>query len=110
MSKRSQFERLRSGRRPALTLAHRVHLPSSRCPMRVRAGILALSLLLLASTSRAGELRPETLKAWDEYIQSVNAQFQDRLNRDRHFLRIEEVPDRLSSLIQGQILVEPVAG
>lgn len=78
--------------------------------MKVRAGILALSLLLIASTSRAGELRPETLKAWDEYIQSVNAQLQDRLNHDGHFLRAEDAPDRLSSVIQGQILVEPVAG
>lgn len=78
--------------------------------MKIRSSILAMSLLLAVSTSHAVDLKPETVKAWDEYVQSVNTQFQDRLNRDGHFLRVEEAPDRVSSLMQGQILAEPVAG
>lgn len=78
--------------------------------MKIRSSILAMSLLLAVSTSYAVDLKPETVKAWDEYVQSVNTQFQDRLNRDGHFLRVEEAPDRVSSLMQGQILAEPVVG
>jgi hypothetical protein len=78
--------------------------------MKVRSRILALSLLLMVSPSRANELKPETVEAWDEYVQSVNAQFRERLNRDGRLLRVEEAPDRLSTLMQGQILAEPVAG
>jgi hypothetical protein len=78
--------------------------------MSIRTGILALSLLLAVSTSHAVDLKPETVKAWDEYVQSVNSQLRDRLSRDGHFLRVEEAPDRVSSLLQGQIVAEPVAG
>ena len=78
--------------------------------MSIRSGILALSLLLAASTLHAVDLKPETVKAWDEYVQSVNSQLRDRLSRDGHFLRVEEAPDRVSSLLQGQIVAEPVAG
>jgi hypothetical protein len=78
--------------------------------MSFRSGILALSLLLAVSTSHAVDLKPETVKAWDEYVQSVNSQLRDRLSRDGHFLRVEEAPDRVASLLQGQIVAEPVAG
>lgn len=77
--------------------------------MKIRSGLLVLSLLLAVSASRANDLKPETLRAWEEYVQSVNAQLQSRLNSDRHFLRVEEAPDQVSRLIQGQILVEPAA-
>jgi hypothetical protein len=76
--------------------------------MNIRSGILALSLLLVAPTSHANDLKPETVKAWEEYVQAANSQFRERLNQRGHFLRVEEAPDRVSSLIQGQILVEPV--
>jgi hypothetical protein len=78
--------------------------------MKIRSSILVLSLLLMVSPSRANELMPETVKAWDQYVQSVNAQFRERVNRDGHLLRVEEAPDRLATLMQGQILAEPVAG
>jgi hypothetical protein len=77
--------------------------------MNIRSGILALFILLLPCTSRAGELKSETVKAWDEYIQAVNSQMRDRLNQSGPFLRVEETPDRASSVLHGQILVEPVA-
>jgi hypothetical protein len=77
--------------------------------MKIRSGLLVLSLLLMVSPSRASELKPETLKAWEEYIQSVDKQLRGRVNGDGHFLRVEEDADQVSSLIQGQILVEPAA-
>ena len=75
--------------------------------MKIRPGILALSLLLMASTSRANDLKPETLQAWQEYIQSTDSQMRQRLNQGA-FLRVDEAPDHLASLLQGEILVEPV--
>jgi hypothetical protein len=77
--------------------------------MDIRSVILALLILLLPFTSRAGELNPETVKAWDEYIQAANSQMRDRLNQSGPFLRVEETPDGASSVVHGQILVEPVA-
>jgi hypothetical protein len=75
--------------------------------MNIRSGILALSFLLVAPTSRANDLKPETLQAWQEYIQSTDSQMRQRLNQGT-FLRVEEAPDHLASLFQGGILVEPV--
>src|SRR5260370_2384271 len=76
--------------------------------MNIRLGFWALSLVLWVPASYENELKPETLKAWEEYVQAANAQFRERLNQGSHFLRVEQEPDRVSSLIQGQILVEPV--
>jgi hypothetical protein len=75
--------------------------------MKIGSGILALSLLLMASTSSANDLKPETLQAWQEYIQSTDSQMRQRLNQGA-FLRVDEAPDHLASLLQGEILVEPV--
>jgi hypothetical protein len=76
--------------------------------MNIRAGILAL-LILLPFGTRANELKPETVKAWDEYVQSANAQLRDRVNHGGPFLRVEETPGLVSSLARGEIVVEPLA-
>jgi hypothetical protein len=77
--------------------------------MNIRSAILALAISLMPFPLRASELKPETLRAWDEYIQAVNSRMRARVNQEGHFLRVEETPDRVASVIGGQILVEPVA-
>src|SRR5580658_3496425 len=58
----------------------------------------------------AGELEPSTLQAWDEYISTVDSRMQARLDAQQPFLWADEVPDRISRLRRGEILVGPVSG
>jgi len=71
---------------------------------------LALLTGMLPGLSRAVDLQPGTLKAWDEYIESVDAGMQARLDGQRKFLWADEAPDRISHLQRGKTLVAPVVG
>jgi hypothetical protein len=64
--------------------------------------------LTFASTMHAAELKPETLQAWDRYIQSVDAAMQSRLRPENTFLWTDEAPDRRQQLRAGNILVSGV--
>lgn len=56
------------------------------------------------------ELQPNTLKAWDDYIESVNSGTQARLDGRQPFLWADEAPDRSLRLQHGKTLVAPVSG
>jgi len=71
---------------------------------------LALLTGMLPGLSHAVDLQPGTLKAWDEYIESVDAGMQARLDGQRKFLWADEAPDRISHLRRGKTLVAPVVG
>lgn len=75
-----------------------------------RVPILAATLLLvsLPLTLEAEHLRPETLKAWDEYIQQANTRMKARLQPGSGFLWIDESPGRLQVIRSGEILVAPI--
>ena len=73
--------------------------------MRLQHGWIALVLL---STASAAELKQNTVAAWDQYVQTVDAGMQDRLTSPRQFLWIDEAPDRCRRLQSGEILVAPV--
>jgi hypothetical protein len=69
---------------------------------------LAAALLILAAalTSRSAELRPETLKAWDVYVNAQNARVAE-YSSGMPFLWSEQSPDRLQRLRNGETLVAP---
>jgi hypothetical protein len=72
------------------------------------------SSLLLASlgwlTAHGADLKPETVTAWDQYIQGAEAKMQERTaGSGSHFLWTDETPERAASIKQGQIAVEPMA-
>ena len=54
---------------------------------------------------RADNLRPETLKAWEEYVEEADGQMQERLNPDHPFLFSDEAPGRAAKLRNGEIVV-----
>ncbi len=56
----------------------------------------------------AAELKPESLLAWDEYVQSADAAMQTRLRPGHSFLWVDEAPDRRRQLRAGEILVTSV--
>jgi hypothetical protein len=68
---------------------------------------VALLIIIGSSRSQGSELNGETLRAWDEYTQSLNA----RLTAGSHatsFLWAEQSPERIRRLREGEVLVAPV--
>jgi hypothetical protein len=73
----------------------------------------AVSLLLILlgpALAGASELMPETLAAWNRYIEQAKSRMSSRLNARNHFLWADEDPDRARRLRKGEILVTPVNG
>src|ERR1700692_4445016 len=70
-------------------------------------------LLLVAAlgngTLRAGELelKPDTLKAWDEYVLKATAAMQRRVQSGGPFLWMDESKDRRARVRSGEIVVWP---
>lgn len=73
--------------------------------MTRRSGLFALAVMTVL---RAAELRPETLSAWNQYVQSADAAMQARLIPEQTFLWIDEAPGRRQHLHDGEILVTDV--
>jgi hypothetical protein len=72
--------------------------------------MLALFLALLFPAPpmmSAADLNQQTLNAWDEYIQGINVQMNERSAGTSAFLWIDEAPGRRERVRQGEILVEP---
>ncbi len=77
-----------------------------RIPHRFLVGLVFASFLFAPAASHGAELKEETLKTWDAYIQTVNSQMRGRLQGS--FLWVDEQPDRAESVRAGKILVSPV--
>jgi len=84
---------------PALSKAER---------RRFAGAFLLAALLILAGslTSKGAELRPETLNAWDTYIQTQNARVGEH-SKATLFLWSDQSPDRLQRLHKGETVVAP---
>lgn len=67
----------------------------------------ALVIFLFSGTASAANLKPETLKAWEDYVVAANAQMQERLSPDHPFLLSDEDPGRAVKLRSGKILAFP---
>jgi hypothetical protein len=85
-------------------------LPFVSKPERRRfvGAFLAAALLILVGSlkSKAAELSPETLKAWDAYVQAQNTRVAEYSNATP-FLWSDQSPDRLRRLHNGETLVAP---
>jgi hypothetical protein len=68
--------------------------------------VAAVSFLCLSLDSRAAELAPETLRAWNDYIRTENSQLAGRPSGSP-FLWIDESPDRQRRVHDGEILISP---
>jgi hypothetical protein len=64
--------------------------------------------LTLISALHAAELKPETVRAWDQYVRSADAAMQARLQPGKQFLWTDEAPARRRQLRAGEILVGSV--
>jgi hypothetical protein len=70
--------------------------------------LAAISLIpILAGAVSAGTLKSETVEAWDQYIQTASARMQQRLTPGASFLWVDESPDRVAKVRNGEITVLP---
>jgi len=82
----------------------------SKTPERRYCLAASLFVVLAPALSSAEELRPETLAAWDHYIQQAKMRANSRLDPSQHFLWVDESPDRARRVRTGEILVAPLNG
>ena len=71
------------------------------------------ALALAACTepmTRAAELQPGTLMAWNAYLKESDFHMQQRAAGARPFLWIDESPDRAARVRRGELMIEPVVG
>jgi hypothetical protein len=74
---------------------------------RIAVGVAALGFLI-QGTATAASLNPETLTAWNAYIQSAQQRMQERLQPGNHFLWADEDAERLAGVRNGELYVAPV--
>jgi hypothetical protein len=67
--------------------------------MTTQTRLIAIAILLrFAPYSSAATLKPETIAAWDAYLQAANDKMQARLQPGAHFLWLDEEPDRAEKI------------
>ena len=87
----------------------------TRLPLRASFLARALTLVLLATMvfpveATAVTLKSETLTAWDDYLQTANLNFQDRIRPGGSFLWALEDAGRATRVRGGEIVVVPATG
>ncbi len=71
--------------------------------------VLAAALLWSGSASvTAADLKPETVRQWDQYVKAVDARNQKHLAPGATFLSSDEIPEQIARLRAGEIVVAPV--
>jgi hypothetical protein len=75
----------------------------------------AVTLLLLATIVfpthvHAAMLKPETVAAWDDYVQAENANLRDRVRPGGSFLWTLEDAERAAKVRGGEIVIAPAPG
>jgi len=72
---------------------------------RARAIAGTLLLLLSAKFLPAAEPKQETLRAWDEYIRTLDVERENRINGNGPFLRVDESPDLQRRVQRNELVV-----
>lgn len=67
-------------------------------------------VLAFLTLAHGAELKQETLRAWEVYVQAAKAQMHERRAREHAFLRTDEIPGRTGLLRSGAVVVEPQEG
>jgi hypothetical protein len=82
-------------------------------PFRAFFRLRAVTLLLLATIAlpaHAATLKRETVAAWNDYLQTANANLQDRVRPGGSFLWTLEDPERAARVRGGEIVIAPAPG
>ncbi len=76
--------------------------------MRTRTAQAMLFVLLVPATSKAMELKEQTVQAWETYVRAANARVEERASGRSPFLWVDEKPERVQRVRAGEILVAPM--
>jgi hypothetical protein len=68
-----------------------------------------VSLGVALSVAHAATLKPEALKAWEDYVENASGGIRERANSPSDFLRIDATPAVAAKVHSGQIVVSPAA-
>jgi hypothetical protein len=77
--------------------------------MRLRVGVSLLTVLIPAASS-AADLLPETVAAWNRYVEQAKSRMNSRLDPGSRFLWADESPGRAKRVQSGEIVVAPASG
>src|SRR5258708_3152556 len=72
--------------------------------------VLLLAALVFPVVANAATLRPETVTAWNDYLQKANLHLQDRVRPGGSFLWTFENVNRAAKVRGGEIVAAPVPG
>ena len=73
----------------------------------IRFALVAFLTFDWQTHARAADLKPETMQAWDEYLQRANARINQRSSLESSFLWMDEVPERAAKVRKREIVVAP---
>jgi hypothetical protein len=76
--------------------------------VRTRTAQAMLFVLLVPATSKAMELKEQTVQAWDTYVRAANTRVEERASGRSPFLWVDENPERVQRVRAGEILVAPM--
>lgn len=80
----------------------------SRILLAVIALNAAFGTSLFAATPNLGQLQPETVGAWEEYVRRIDSRMEARSNGEMPFLWIDESVNRGRHIGRGEVVVAPV--
>ncbi|HVP00298.1 MAG TPA: hypothetical protein VMT15_19640 [Bryobacteraceae bacterium] len=72
------------------------------------ASLAVLLVLFAPNISSSAGLKPETLAAWDQYIETVDARVKSAVAGDSAFLWIDEQPGQAQRLQHGEVIVSQI--
>lgn len=72
--------------------------------------LLVLALFLFPWGLSAANLKPETITAWDAYLETANSDLQQRVRPGGSFLWTLENSERAAAVRKGEIVVAPAPG
>jgi hypothetical protein len=85
--------------------------PLWRCFLKSAASLpLLIASLLFTFPASAANLKPETVSAWDDYLDGARADLQRRISPGECFLWTFENAERAAKVQAGEIVVSPAPG
>ncbi len=108
---RSLAESIFGAQLPQPESRRRSWLPVRRCFLKWAASLpLLIAALLFPFPASAANLKPETVSAWDDYLDAARADLQHRISPGSCFLWTFENAERATRVHSGEIVVAPAPG
>jgi hypothetical protein len=72
--------------------------------------LLLIAAAVLPMNANAATLKPETVADWEDYVHTVSNALEDRCRPGHTFLWVDEAPERLAKVREGEIVVDAAPG